>query len=336
MASLINDLLNPKNLPDSSQEVSLVQTHISLVFIGDEFVYKVKKPVNYGFLDFTTLEKREYFCHQELILNRRLAKELYLDVLPIYFDGQTHSFLSEKGPIVDFAVRMKKVPPERLMKNVFFRGELNEEHLKRTAEILANFHKKAGRSGEIDAFGQPGRFRVNTDENFEQTVKYIGQTIDLNNYNRIKKWTDDFYHQNDSLFQERIKSQKIRDCHGDLHMEHVCLINPLAVIDCIEFNDRLRYSDTFADIGFLMMDLDYMEGSALAEKLWEFYRAKTGDSENHPLLTFYKVYRAYVRGKVNSFQLDDKAISPNKKKEAVQSARKYFNLALKYIDGVGD
>jgi aminoglycoside phosphotransferase family enzyme len=332
MASLMNDLLNPKNLKDPSEEISLVQTHISMVFIGDEFVYKVKKPVNFGFLDFTTLEKREYFCHQELILNRRLADELYLDVLPIYFDGQTHSFLSDKGRIVDYAVRMKKIPPERLMKNVFSRGELNEGHLKKIAEVLANFHKKAGRSEEIDKFGRANIFRVNTDENFEQTMKYIGQTIDLNDYNRIKQWTDDFYREKEPLFQERINNHWIRDCHGDLHMEHICLIDPLSIIDCIEFNDRLRYSDTFADIGFLMMDLDYWEGSSLAEKLWEFYRTRTGDSEHHPLLTFYKVYRAYVRGKVNSFQIDDEDISPVKKEEAVQIARKYFKLALKYID----
>ena len=332
MASLMNDLLNPKNLPDPSEEVSLVQTHISMVFIGDEFVYKVKKPVNFGFLDFTTLDKREYFCHQELMLNRRLAKEIYLDVLPIYFDGRTHSFIENKSRIVDYAVRMKKIPQERLMKNVFSRGELKEGHLKEIAEVLASFHKNAARSEDIDKFGQANIFRVNTDENFEQTLKYVGQTIDLNDYNRIKQWTDDFYRQNDSLFQERINGQRIRDCHGDLHMEHICLIEPLAIIDCIEFNDRLRYSDTFADIGFLMMDLDYWEGFSLADKLWEFYRSKTGDSEHQPLLTFYKVYRAYVRGKVNSFQIDDKAISADKKDEAIKIARKYFKLALKYID----
>ena len=332
MASLMNDLLKPENLKDPSKEVSLVQTHISMVFIGDEFVYKVKKPVDFGFLDFTTLEKREYFCHQELMLNRRLAEELYLDVLPIYFDGQTHSFIENKGRIVDYAVRMKKIPQERLMKNVFSRGELKEGHLKEIAEVLASFHKNAARSEDIDKFGQANIFRVNTDENFEQTLKYVGQTIDLNDYNRIKQWTDDFYRQNDSLFQERINGQRIRDCHGDLHMEHICLIDPLAIIDCIEFNDRLRYSDTFADIGFLMMDLDYWEGFSLADKLWEFYRAKTGDSVDHPLLTFYKVYRAYVRGKVNSFQLDDKDISADKKEEAIKIARKYFKLSLKYID----
>ena len=130
MSSLINDLLNPENLKDPTHDVSLVQTHISMVFIADEFVYKVKKPVDFGFLDFTSLEKRVYFCHQELILNRRLSEGLYLDVLPIYFDGQTHSLSSNKGRIVDYAVRMKRIPQEQLMKNVFSRA--SRQSMKRT------------------------------------------------------------------------------------------------------------------------------------------------------------------------------------------------------------
>ena len=175
-------------------------------------------------------------------------------------------------------------------------------------------------------------FRVNTDENFEQTERYIGTTIARKDYNAISKWTDSFYSKNRTIFEDRIRDKKIRDCHGDLHMEHVCLADPIAIFDCIEFNDRLRYGDTFTDIAFLLMDLEYRDGKELADTLWNFYNEITGDSYMDSLLLFYKVYRAYVRGKVNSFQIDDEQITPDKKEEAIQIASNYFQLARSYID----
>jgi aminoglycoside phosphotransferase family enzyme len=332
MSSIINDLQNPGSLPDRTDSVSVVQTHISIVFIADEFVYKVKKPVNFGFLDFSTLEKRKHYCQKEIELNRRLSKGIYLDVLPVKFDGEKHILGGASGDVVEYAVKMKRIPEDRLMKSVFERGELTGDHLRKIGEILAEFHLNALRTSEIDQFGKPETFKVNTDENFEQVEKYIGATIEQNEFKAIKRWTDDFYRSNSMLFFERIKAGRIRDCHGDLHMEHICFTEPLSIIDCIEFNDRFRYSDTVADIAFLLMDLEYHGGGNYSELLWKEYKELAGEMNIDSLLNFYKVYRAFVRGKVNSFQVDDDAISPDKKEGAIQTARRYFKLAYSYIE----
>ena len=331
MTSIINDLQNLAALPDKTETISVVQTHISIVFITDEFVYKVKKPVNFGFLDFSTLEKRKHYCHQEIALNRRLSKDIYLDVLPIVFDGRKHILGIDSGEAVEYAVKMRRIPDERLMKSVFEDGKLTGDHLKKIAAVLAGFHSNALRTAEIEQFGEPEAFKVNTDENFEQVERYIGITIQPIEFHALKRWTTDFYSSNRTLFSDRIKEGRIRDCHGDLHMEHICFTEPLSIIDCIEFNDRFRYSDTLADIAFLLMDLEYHKGEEYSKIFLNKYKELAGEAGVASLLTFYKVYRAFVRGKVNSFQVDDDGISSDKKENAIQTAMKYFKLAYSYI-----
>lgn len=332
MNSIIEDLQNPKTLPDKTENVSVIQTHISIVFVADEFVYKIKKPVNFGFLDFSTLEKRRYYCGQEVELNRRLSQGIYLDVLPVTSDGKTHT-LGGRGKVVEYAVKMKRIPDHVLMKSFFNKGKLTNSHLAKIAQVLAGFHLNAARNPEIDQFGEPGRFKINTDENFAQVSKYVGITIQKSEFDAIKRWTEDFYEANSQLFMQRIEEGRIRDCHGDLHMEHICFTENLSIIDCIEFNERFRYSDIVADIAFLLMDLEYHGGKDYARILWDAYKEYANEKDVSPLLTFYKVYRAFVRGKVNSFQVDDETISPDKKEEAIQRAGKYFQLAYSYVVG---
>lgn len=331
MSSLIHDLQDPDQLPDPSGRVKVVQTHISIVFVADDFVYKVKKPVNFGFLDFSTLEKRLRFCQREIELNRRLSKDIYLDVLPVVFNGKKHLIGAGPGEIVEYAVKMKRIPEDRLMKSMFDSEKLSDEHLEKIARVLAKFHSSARRDLDIDRFGEPEKFRINTDENFEQVEKYIGKTISEKQFHLLKTWTDKFYKSNHDLFLKRIKAEKVRDCHGDLHMEHICLMDDVSIIDCIEFNDRFRYGDALADIAFLIMDLEYHGGNELSDKLWKKYSEITVETGAEDLLTFYKVYRAFVRGKVIGFQIDDEAISDEKKQEAVKTAGKYFDLAYSYI-----
>ena len=330
MTSIIEDLQDPAALPDETASVAVVQTHISMVFVGDEFVYKVKKPVDFGFLDFSTLDKRAHFCRQEVALNRRLAEDIYLDVLPVTFDGKRHRLTGGGGEVVDYAVRMRRIPDTVLMKSLFERGELTPGHLEKVADRLSRFHSTAATGPDIAAFGEPDRFKVNTDENFQQIRKYIGVSIQKAQYDALREWTGGFFRDHASLFHQRIEKGKIRDCHGDLHMEHVCFTENLSIIDCIEFNERFRYSDTLADVAFLLMDLEYHGGKDAAARLWAFYSEASGDRDD-ALLTFYKVYRAVVRGKVNSFQVDDTAISEDEKQTAVQTAARYFDLACSYI-----
>ena len=332
MSDIIEDLQNPVALPDKTGSVTVVQTHISIVFVADAFVYKIKKPVNFGFLDFSTLEKRAYYCHREVELNRRLSRDIYLGVLPVTLKEAAYTLTENPEEAVEYAVKMKRVPDDRLMKSVFSRNEITENHLEKIAEVLAGFHSSASRTPEIDEFGTSQRFKINTDENFDQVNKYVGITISEAQFRSIKKWTTDFYRSNKDLFLERIKKGRIRDCHGDLHMEHICLTEDLPILDCIEFNDRFRYSDTIADIAFLLMDLEYHGGEHLAKTLWNHYKDLAREGDVDALLTFYKIYRAFVRGKVNGFQVDDESISEQKKEEAVLRAKKYFQLAYSYIE----
>jgi aminoglycoside phosphotransferase family enzyme len=333
MSDLIRDLANPENLPDRTENVTVIQTHISIVFVGDAFVYKVKKPVNFGFLDFSTLKKRQHFCHKEVVLNRRLAKNLYLGVLPVHFDGRRHVLGSGKGDIVEYAVKMKRIPEDRLMDHVFDRGKLDGQSLMNVAAVLARFHASAETSPRIAEYGRAERFKINTDENFEQVDKYQGITVEKEAFRAIRKWTDLFYTSFHELFSRRISQGRVRDCHGDLHMEHICLTPDLPIFDCIEFNERFRYSDTVADMAFLLMDLEFHGGYREAEDLWKRYKALAKEDEGQidALVTFYKVYRAVVRGKVNSFRMDDSTMAREEKDKVVETASRYFKLAYSYI-----
>lgn len=335
--AMIRDLLSPENLPDPTSGVTLVQTHISLVFVADRFVYKVKKPVNFGFLDFSTLEKRRYYCEKEIQLNSRLSRDIYLDLLAISFDGKRYRIEQGSSPerrseIVDYAVKMRRIPEEGLMKNLFTKGLLTDGHLSRLAKVLAEFHSRAETGPEIEVYGQPERFKINTDENFVQVEPYVGICIDRDAFETIRQWTEDFYSHHGELFLKRIEQGRVKDCHGDLHMEHICFEEDrISIFDCIEFNDRFRYADQLADISFLLMDLEYHGGHGQARSFWKYYKEEASEANVEQLLTFYKVYRAFVRGKVNSFQLDDPNISPEGKNKAVATAKQYFNLALSYV-----
>lgn len=337
MKTLIQDLQNPMNLPDATGGVEVLETHISVVLVADEHVYKIKKPVDFGFLDFSTPEKRHHYCLKELELNSRLSKDIYLDVLPVRKDQDHHTLNSTKGHVVEWALRMKRIPEQNLMKFLFFRNEISDQHLQKLSKKLSEFHLTSSKSEEINSFGKPETFCVNTDENFAQTEKYVGVTLSNTQFHTIEQWTKRFYNLHEALFTRRIEEGRIRDCHGDLHMEHVCLTDKIAIFDCIEFNDRFRYSDTLADIAFLLMDLEYHGGFSLARDLWGHYKLLAGEGDAGELLTFYKVYRAYVRGKVSSFQLDDPELDGETRKRIAEKAGRYFDLAYAYTvnDGEG-
>ena len=332
-SKLIEDLMQPSAYPETPKKVTLAQTHISTVFIGNEFVYKIKKPVNFEFLDFSTLEKRKFFCNKEVELNNRFSQDVYLGVYPVTFDGSKHA-INGKGKIVDFAVKMRRLSDEDLLKSRFHKGTVTTYDLERIADAIAAFHKESHRSKEIDKFGSVDVVKFNTDENFQQTEEFVGESITKEQYNNLKNWTENFYKENMELFAQRIKNGKIRDCHGDLHMEHVCLTDPIIIFDCIEFNDRFRYSDTISDIAFLLMDLEFNDGRQLSEQLCKTYLTCAGEKHNnfiYHLFNFYKVYRAYVRGKVTSFILKAPAVPDDKKIEARNIAQRYFALAHSYI-----
>jgi len=327
---LITFLLDPASYPHRPSRVDLVQTHASLVFIAGREVYKVKKPVDFGFLDFSTLAKRRHFCEREVLLNGRLSPEMYLGVVPISRRGGQLGF--GKGErVVEYAVRMKKLSQGGCLDRLVDAGRIGKVELDRVAAKLREFYLAQHPTPEVEEWGRIDRLQISTDENFRQTEAYIGQTISAPVFRAIENYTNSFYRRHARDFKARVREGRIRDCHGDLHLEHVHLTaRALHIFDCIEFNDRFRYVDVANDIAFLAMDLDHHERPDLARYFAERMETELDDQGIATLFDFYKCYRAYVRGKVESFESAAPQISEAERAGCVRRARQYFQLALRY------
>ena len=330
LPDLIRALRNPEAYPDHPPSVKVIETHISAVFLTGKFAYKIKKPVNLGFLDFSTLEKRKFFCEREVELNRRLCPEIYLGVVEIHCQEGRVTVGSGPGEIIEYAVGMKELPPEGRLDQWLSQGKIHSGWIEKIAARIAQFHSEAAHSAEIARFGEFDAIRLNIEENSAQTERFIGRTIDFNAFQEIQDRNRRFLEVERSLFEQRITTGRIRDCHGDLHLEHIFLGDRICIFDCIEFNDRFRYSDVAADIAFLLMDLDFHgHGNLSAELAFEYLRFSR-DWMVYRLLDFYKSYRAFIRGKVVSFRLEDPGLAQDEKDRLLHEARRYFRLALHY------
>jgi aminoglycoside phosphotransferase family enzyme len=328
-SQVVKALMTPAAYDDAAGKIEIIQTHISYVFLTRKFVYKVKKAVNLGFLDFTTLEKRRFYCEKEVELNRRLCRDMYLEVVPI---NKLDSFIKVKGEgeTVEYAVKMKRMPKDRMMNSLLEKSQVDKKLIDRIARIVADFHSKAETSARTSKFGSLAIIKGNWNENYEQTREFVDRTISPADFNFILARIDAFIEQNKAFFEKRMADGRVRDCHGDIHSGNIFVTNGIYIFDAIEFNERFRYSDVASDIAFLAMDLDYKERTDLSNFLVEKYVEYSGDQELLRLLPFYKCYRAYVRGKVTSFKLEDPNVSSKDKKAAEKEAKTYYKLASTY------
>ena len=334
MDDLIKTLHKPEFYPHPVKEIRLIETHISWVFLTGDFVYKIKKPVNFGFLDFTTLERREFFCKEEVRLNRRLSPDIYLGVIPIREREGNYS-LGSGGKIIDFAVKMRELPQDTCLANLIERGKASSSLMEGIAYLMADFYNKAETNEEISKYGEPERVFINIEENFSQTIPYIGLTIDKEVYDGLKEYSFNFLEKERERFFRRISEGKIRDGHGDFHCQNIYFYkDKIYVLDCIEFNKRFRYADVASDVAFFLMDLDFRGASSLGNQFLNKYLNITGDYGLLSVLEFYKIYRAYVRGKISSFELD-MPLPEEKRAEIKRRARAYFDLAYSYLRGRG-
>ncbi len=327
---IISQLLNPSVYPDATQRVNLIQTHISFLLLTDDYVYKIKKPVDFGFLNFTTLDRRRFYCEEEVRLNRRLCPDVYLGVVQIR-DSVNGATLLGNGEIIEYAVKMRRLPEDRMLEKLLKEDKVEDSDIRRIAAVIAEFHKNAERSAEIDRFGDIPVISSNWAENFRQVSDFIGVTINRRDFDIIENWVRSFITQNGDIFEERVRDGFIRDCDGDIHAENICLEDGIHIFDCIEFNERFRYIDTAADIAFLLMDFDYHGRKAFSGIFAEEYRSLTGDTDMIRILDFYKIYRAFVRGKVESFKLGDASMTPDEKNIAGEKAERHFRLARGYV-----
>ncbi|MBU5612599.1 bifunctional aminoglycoside phosphotransferase/ATP-binding protein [Geomonas azotofigens] len=326
---LIKSLLEAAAYPEPTGEVRLVETHVSFIFITDHFVYKVKKAVDYGFLDFTTLERRRFYCGEEVRLNRRLCPEVYLGVVELRETERGAAFAGD-GAVIDYAVKMRRLPEERMLDRLLSEGAVFPADMARIAAAVAAFHAGAERGPHIDACAAPEMIGQNWEQNFRQSAPFVGSTLRAGELAEIRQWATSFLAENEPLFRERVAGGFIRDCDGDLHSGNICLTEPVCIFDCIEFSEKFRYIDTAADLAFLLMDLEYAGRPDLARVLLAAYREASGDAGMSPLLDFYKAQRAFVRGKVTSLRLAQPGLSPEQRAGVEASARRYFRLTRGY------
>ncbi len=325
---LLAALRDARVYPHPAGPIEHYETHISHVFLAGDYAYKLKKPVDFGFLDFTTLAKRRHACAEEVRLNARLAPDYYLGVASIC-DGERGLAVHPDGcsageTEIEVAVRMRRLPQDGMLDRLAQSGRLEAGDIADMAMQLARFHAHAARGPDVDRYGHVESVRTPVLQNFEQTRPYIGAVVGAAAHAHLRAAAERFLATRAALFEQRVAGGRIVDGHGDLHLRNMCRAGGRVVIfDCIEFNPALRAGDVIGDIAFLTMDLDHRGLAALSNRFLNEYLEQTRDYAGLRLLDFYQAYRACVRAKVLAFESE-------REPAAAREAAAYFALAETY------
>lgn len=327
---LIERMLDPSFYSHPVTEVELVETHISWIFLAGEFAYKLKKPVNFGFLDFSTLEKRRYFCQEELRLNKRFAPQLYLEIVRI--GGELDSPKLNGEPEIDYAVKMRRFPQRKQLDRMLSAGQLTADHIERFAGKIAQIHKQAPVAETKSGFGSPRSILEPILQNFTQIRRFLPDASMIQQIDKLERWSRTAYTKLQKTFLQRQSEGFIRECHGDIHLANMAWFDegPL-LFDCIEFNESLRWIDPINDVAFLAMDLDDRGEAALGWHFLNRYLQKTGDYPGMALLNFYKIYRAMVRAKVICLRLSQPDLTKAEWAADLELVQSYLELATGYM-----
>lgn len=328
--ALITALQDPKIYDHPVDEIRLVETHISWVILTGDFVYKIKKPVNFGFLDFSTLELRRHYCEQELKLNRRLAPRLYLDVIKVIGPPE-RPIMNGEGEAIEYAVKMRQFDPERQLDRLAVQNKLTTAHIDQLADVMAAFHEGIEMATAESAFGSPASVWQPAAENFSQIAARLDDEHENIRLESLRQWSREQFNKFSTLFQQRKRGGFIRNCHGDMHLANMTLIDDeVTIFDCIEFNDDFRWIDVISELAFTSMDLIDRGQPGFAARLVNRYLQHTGDYEGLALLQFYQVYRALVRAKVAILRSGQPDLSEQQRRGSWQEYRAYSELAQRF------
>ena len=334
---LIEALSAPSAYPQPAETVEVHQTHISIVFLAGSLAYKIKKPVDLGFVSYRTLERRRHFCEEEVRLNRRLAPEIYLGVVAVTRqDGAIR--MDGTGEVVEWAVKMKRLPDAATLRAHLERDDVGVEAFEELACRLARFHAAADSGDKVSAGGSFEAIARNARENFEQSAPQVGVTLSKSTLDRLKVRTEAALAHLRSIIEDRALRGIPRDTHGDLRLDHVYWFperNPPGdwiMVDCIEFDERFRYADPVADVAFLAMELTLLGRDDLAGSFVDAYLRASGDEQGRSLLSFYQAYRAAVRGKVEGMKLAQGEIPKLQRAAAQTRARALWLFALAELE----
>lgn len=335
---VLQALQKPESYDEDVKEIRLIQTHISFVFLTGDYVYKIKKPVNFGFLDFTTLEKRKFYCEEEMRVNKALVGDIYLGVVPIVETPEGRIKVNDMGRVVEYAVKMIQLPQSAIMSNLLKENNIYKKDVAEIAKLVADFHSTANIGEEINKYGSYEQIMTNWTQNFEQTENLTVEYLDKEKYLELKDRVINFMDSNKELFERRVREGKIRECHGDLHSGNIFIVrrpgklykSGIYIFDAIEFFKGFSCSDVLADIAFLSMDLEFNGRDYLDKSFIDAYFEFSDEEKLENLLDFYKCYRAFVRMKVTGFMLFDENVDEEEKIEIRGLVKKYFELAGKY------
>lgn len=327
---LIQALTEPSVSPLSRQAMRVIETHISTVILTEDHAYKLKKPLDMGFLNFSELEDRRFFCEEELRLNRRLAPDLYLDVV-CFTDDVAQPRINGDGEVLDYAVRMRRFPDHSLLSDAIADGELRMEWMPILAQRMADFHQRAAVATADQAYGEPETALFPMQQNFDQLRGLITDAEAIEQLNRLESWTQNAYAEQQQDLAQRKANGFVRECHGDMHLGNIAQVDgDLQVFDGIEFNPNFRWIDVISENAFFLMDMDYRDASAYGWRYFNEYLQITGDYEALRLLRFYQVYRAMVRAKVSSIRLAQGNLSDDERQGIMADYLGFTSLAEHY------
>lgn len=340
LANLIEALAAPAAYPQPVERVEVRQTHISVVFLAGPYVYKLKKPVQLDFLDFSTLEKRLHFCREEVRLNQRLVPDVYLGVVPVVQTVAGPRF-EGAGEVVEWAVKMRRLPEDATMQERLRRGEVGIELIESLAGKIASFHRAAETNDRIASFGRFDAVARIVRDVHTPSASQVGSTISSTVFERIQRRTETILARLRPLMEQRAGRGVPRDTHGDLHLDHIYYFPDkeppadLVIIDCIEFNERFRFIDPVADMAFVVMDLLFHGRRDLARAFTDAYFRAAEDEEGRALLPLYTAYRAMVRATVEGLLVEEKEVPKDEREAARQKVRAYWLLALGELEEAG-
>ncbi len=333
MQEIIKALQQAESYHHPVKTVKPIITAVSIVFLTGDFAYKMNKPMNLGFLDFSTLDKRKEQCEKEVKYNSLISPQLYIGLSTINQDQSGKISVDGRGKIIEYAVKMKQMNPEATMNNLLREKKVTTRNIKELAKTIHQFHLRAPASEEISSFGKFDTVKFNWDENFQQTEKYKDTLIAAKSFSQIQEKINNFLTKNKSLISQRVSKDKIRHCHGDFHSGNVFFQEGKPIVfDGIVFNQRFPCSDVIAEIAFMAMDLDFHQQQKLSTQFINEYQKLSADEDIAKLLDFYKCYRAYIRGKIACFTHDDVNLSVAEKEKTKQTAEEYFELARRYVE----
>ena len=324
---LITALQQPQAYNHPVTEIRLLETHISWIILTGDYAYKIKKPVDLGFLNFSTLKLRKHYCEQELQLNQRLAPEIYLEVVSLTGTAEQPQ-INGSGETFEYAVKMRQFDPEQQLDILLQQDKLSRDHIDQLADTVASFHQQIEIAAKDNPFGTPEAVWYPLQENFDQIRPRLEDKTELARLEHLQQWSKQHFEQLKQVITTRKQNGFIRNCHGDMHLANITLINnKVTVFDCIEFNDNFRWIDVISEIAFTTMDLIDRQHPDLAARLLDRYLQRTGDYAGLALLQFYQVYRALVRAKVAIIRHSQPDLSKAEQQQSLQQYKDYSQLA---------